>query len=177
MITLKDFMESVDYRVTEGSEYCWRCYGSNAYSLDSWNGEDEGHSVCIVFDTKTQVVYEMAVYDYANNRAYRLTNPDFIKARETETENRGMGDEAWDDVQYIDLDVEEDMLEKVHAIVAGEDYDTRVQVPLELDDDLVFELMKLAHERDITLNKYVEEILREMLNRVESGKLDETSFV
>ena len=155
MITLKDFMEAVDYRITEGDAYCWQCYGPNAYCLDSWNGEHEGYSISFIFDTKTQVAYEIAMYDYANNRAYRLTNPDFIKARETETTNRGMGDEAWDDVMYIDLDVEADMMEKVHAIVAGEEYDTRVQMQIEFTDDELLRYMKLAHDMDITFNEFI----------------------
>jgi hypothetical protein len=155
MITLKDFIEAVDYRITEGDAYCWQCYGPNAYCLDSWNGEHEGYSISFIFDTKTQVAYEIAMYDYANNRAYRLTNPDFIKARETETTNRGMGDEAWDDVMYIDLDVEADMMEKVHAIVAGEEYDTRVQMQIEFTDEELLRYMKLAHDMDITFNEFI----------------------
>ena len=41
MITLKEWMELVDYRITEGSDYCWSCYGPDAYSLDSWNGDQD----------------------------------------------------------------------------------------------------------------------------------------
>lgn len=37
--------------------------------------------------------------------------------------------------------------------------DNRVDVPIELTNDEWFSLMKLAHERDITLNQFVEEIL------------------
>ena len=39
MITLKDFMEVVDYRVTEGSEFTWTCFGPAAYTLSAWNGD------------------------------------------------------------------------------------------------------------------------------------------
>ena len=73
MITLKEWMELVDYRITEGSEYCWQCYGPDAYSLDSWNGDQNGYSFCIIFDNKTQVVYEVQAHDYVHNRAYRLS--------------------------------------------------------------------------------------------------------
>ena len=75
MITLKDFMEVIDYKITEGSEYLWHCYGEHAYRLDSWNQEQDGHTVSIVFDTRTQEVYEASAYDYGRNRAYRLINP------------------------------------------------------------------------------------------------------
>lgn len=41
--------------------------------------------------------------------------------------------------------------------------DNRVEVELELDEDLQFHLMLMAHDRDITLNQLVEQILREFI--------------
>jgi hypothetical protein len=41
--------------------------------------------------------------------------------------------------------------------------DNRVEVELELDEDLQFQLMCMAHERDITLNQLIENILREFI--------------
>jgi len=45
--------------------------------------------------------------------------------------------------------------------------DNRVDVPIELTDDDWYTLMKMAHERDITLNQLVEEILTLEINRIE----------
>lgn len=162
MITLQQWMETVDFRVTEGSSYLWNCYGPNAYSLDSWDGRHGGgSSFTIIFDTKTQEVYEVQAHDYDNNRAYRLINPAYADRMYEEAGYRNVGkNEAWEDVEYTDLESEADWLVKAHAIFVGEDYDTRVSVPLELDDaDLLF-LMKAAHARDLTFNEFVEEILR-----------------
>jgi hypothetical protein len=161
MITLKQFMETVDYRVTEGSEYMWQCYGPNAYRLDSWSGDQDGHSVSIVFDTKTQEVYEASAYDYKNQRAYRLINPDYKTDHDDESEERGvLGNQAWDDVNYVDLDVDGDFLEKAQAIVNEEEYDTRVQVQVEFTDEELLRYMKLAHDKDVTFNQLVEEALK-----------------
>jgi hypothetical protein len=166
MISLKQFMETVNYRITEGSEYGWQCYGPDAYMLDSWNGEPDGHSFTIIFDTKTQTVYEVQAHDYVHNRAYRMINPDYAKANKKEAKQRGVSrKEAWDDVDYVDLESYEDWLSKAQAIFAGNAYDTRVDVPLDLEDDLVFEMMKQAHERDITLNQYVELILKQTIDK------------
>jgi len=172
MITIKDFMETVNYKITEGSDYGWSCFGPNAHCLDSWNGlyEDGGYTVTCVFDTKDQTVYEMEAYDYRRERAYRWQNPDYIQTYKEEAEAKGCdGDQAWDDVKFVDLEMPEDMLEKARAIIAGEDYDTRVSVPLTMDDDQLFDLMKLAHQRDITLNQLVENILREVIDMHETG--------
>jgi predicted DNA-binding ribbon-helix-helix protein len=45
--------------------------------------------------------------------------------------------------------------------------DSRVDVPIELTDEQWYSLMKIAHERDITLNQLVEEILTLEINRIE----------
>lgn len=172
MITLKEFMEVVDYRITEGSDYGWRCYGPNSYCLDSWNGEQNGHSLTIIFDTKTQEVYEVQAHDYRNNRAYRLINPDYKFAHSEEAAGRGAdANEAWDDLKYVDLDVDDDFIQKALAIVAEEDYDTRVQVQVEFTDDELLTYMKLAHERDITFNQLVEEALRVAIEEAKKGTL------
>lgn len=161
MITLKEWMELVEYRITEGSDYCWNCYGPNAYTLDSWNGDHDGYSMSITFDTKDQTVYETTVCDYSRQRAYRLINPEFKSANENEANSKDVDfKEAWDNVNYVDLDIDDDFIQKALAIRAGEDYDTRVDVPLVLEDDQLFELMKLAHEKDVTLNTLVEEMLQ-----------------
>ena len=161
MITMRDFNEVVGHRITEGSEYWWNCYGSHAYSLDYWNGDQDGYSASIIFDTKDQTVYEVTVCDYRNNRAYRRINPDFLAAYNSEAQERGVqANQACDDVNFVDLETDEDFLEKAHAIVAGEDYDTRVSIPLELPEDVMFELMQQAHEQDITFNQHMENIVR-----------------
>jgi hypothetical protein len=116
-MTLKDFMEVIDYKITEGSEYQWSCFGNNAYSLDSWNGEQEGYTVTAIFDTKTQVVYSLMAYDYVANSAYRWTNPNFIIAYQTECTTRNCKDQAWEDVEYTNLVDEEEFLQKARAIV------------------------------------------------------------
>jgi hypothetical protein len=71
--------------------------------------------------------------------------------------------QAWDDVNYVDLEVDDDFIQKGLAIRDGNAYDTRVEVELDLDDDLLFGLMKLAHQKDITLNQLIEQILREAI--------------
>ena len=43
--------------------------------------------------------------------------------------------------------------------------DNRVIIGLELDQDLLYQLMLIAHEQDITLNQLVERILREYLDK------------
>lgn len=172
MITLKEFMEVCDYRITEGDTYGWRCYGNHAYMLSSWNGihGTGGFSLNIVFSTKSQRVFEVEICDYTNDRAYRFINPKYRKKYLKEAKTRGeSASQAWDDVNYIDLEVAEDFLEKARAIVKGIDYDSRVKVPVNFSDEELFQYMKIAHERDMTFNQLVEEAL---VAAIEEFKLD-----
>ena len=165
MITLKEWMEVVDYRITEGSAYSWQCFGANAYCLDSWDGDQDGHSLTITFDQKTQTVYEVQIHDYRNQRAYRMINPDYTSAHTAEAASRGTYNinEAWEDVLYTDLEVDDDWIQKALAVVAGEVYDTRISVPIDFSDAELLKYMKLAHERDVTFNQLVETALREAI--------------
>ena len=163
MITMKEWMELVDYKITEGSEYSWSCYGPNAYTLDSWNGVHGagGYSFSIIFSTKTQKVYEVSVCDYTNDRAYRMIAENKQEKHRNESEMRDVDlKEAWDEVNYVDLDVVDDFVQKAMAIRAGEPYDTRVSVPVDFSDEELLHFMKIAHDRDMTFNQLVEEALR-----------------
>ena len=173
MITMKEWMELVDYKITEGSDYGWDCYGPNAYCLDSWNGihGSGGYSFSIIFSTKTQKVYEVSVCDYTNNRAYRMIAESKQKKYRKEAKTRGINlNEAWDDVGYIDLEVEDDFIQKCLAIKAGEDYDTSVSVPIDLPDDLLMFAFKSAHEENMTFNDWMNKMLREFIDKVENGQ-------
>ena len=160
---IKQFLEAIQYKITEGSDFCWTCYGSNARYLDS---TDDKYSASIVFDGTTQTVYEATVCDYVNNRAYRWYNPLFKENYEQEARERKINvNQAWDDVNYGDTDSEEDLLDKIKAIVEGVEYDTRVTLTVDLSDAELLQIMKLAHDRDITFNQMVEEILQDAIDR------------
>ena len=172
MITLKQWMETFKYRINEGDSYGWSCYGHNAQNLSAWNGlhDDGGWSGNIVFDTENQTVYEVEVCDYTNERAYRIINPNFKKAHDTEAKSRGtVDDEAWDSVKFVDLELDDDWLTKAEAIVNGVEYDTRVSIPIDLPDNELLYLFRMAHERDMKFNDFVEEVLKEALKKYESN--------
>jgi hypothetical protein len=177
MITLKEFMEVVDYRITEGSDFTWSCFGNEAkpYTLSAWNQEQDGWSFNITFDTGTQEVYMVEACDYKHQRAYRLINPSRQKSYTdyAKLHNTGYESQAWDNVDYTDLEVDDDWIQKSLAIKAGEDYDTKISVPLDIPDDELLQFMMAAHERDMTFNQFVEEALR---HAIEEAKRDPEGF-
>ena len=52
-----------------------------------------------------------------------------------------------------------ELIQKVN-LMSEEILDGKSTVELNLDKEILFELMLMAHERDITLNQLVEDILR-----------------
>jgi hypothetical protein len=168
VITLKQFLETINYKITEGGSYGWQCYGPDAHTLSAWNGihGTGGWSANVVFDTNNQTVYEVDVCDYTNERAYRLINSKFSASMEQEAQERGeLANQAWDSVDYTDLEVEDDWLEKTQSIVAGIEYDSRIQIPVDFSDSELLSYMKLAHEQDITFNQLVVQALTEAIKQ------------
>jgi predicted HicB family RNase H-like nuclease len=58
------------------------------------------------------------------------------------------------------------IVEKIEAVNRGEPYSTSVEVEVDLDDHEWLQLMTEAHEKDITLNQYVEQILGSYFRRL-----------
>jgi hypothetical protein len=160
MITLRDFMEIVDYRITEGSDFLWQCFGSKAYRLDSWESDRDSHTVSVVFDPNTQTVYQMEAHDYPGEKSFRWTHPDYREAHTAEARERDVNvQQAWDHVNFVDIESAEHLLRISRAIVQGQPYDQQVSVPIDLTDEEWYQLMRQAHEHDVTLNQWVQQLL------------------
>ena len=167
---LNQINEAMNHKITGGSEYQWQCF-PDARFLDY---ESEHAHVSILYSTVDQIVYqadasikrEVWPDDKRFDKPYRWTNPIFKDAYINESKERNIDpDQAWDDVKWVELEVAEYFLEKAQAMFNGDEWDSRIQVPLNLDDDLLLQLAMEAHKRDITLNKMVEIMLIEVINR------------
>lgn len=177
---LKQVNEAFDYRLIGGSQYQWNCYGSYARYLDFES--DYGYG-SVIFDTVNQTVYSAEVYPIESGgnhvKPYRWLNPLFKDKLFAESKEREVDPNlAWDDTKWVDLETEEDFLEKANAIIRGEPFDDRVEIPLDLDDKTLLKLAMEAHKRDITLNQYVEELLLFVIEKLEKekGEKDEGSI-
>jgi len=166
---LSEINNTFQHRITGGSDYGWDCYGSNTWSIDYTSKYAHGY---VIFDTVTQKVYEVNVSpafrvkdtDEPEPKPYRYIDPDFRVSHETEAKDRLVdAEQAWDDVKWVDLETEEDFIDKASKMFDGQIFDTRVVVPVDLDSDTMLKLAMEAHNRDITLNQMVEELLRELI--------------
>jgi len=166
---LSEVNNTFNHKITSGGDYGWDCYGANTWTIDYASKYAFGY---VIFDTVTQRVYEVNVSPAFGSwgtkehepKPYRYIDPEYRLSHATEAEDRNVDfNQAWDDVMWVDLETEEDFIEKATKIFNGESFDDRIQVPVELDDDTLLKLTMEAHKRDITLNKLIEEILRELI--------------
>jgi predicted HicB family RNase H-like nuclease len=158
MVTVESFNTAIGHRITGGSPYGWSCFSPDARWLDS--DHLDFYSANIVFDGPDNV-YIAEVHDYKNERSYIWFNPEYKELYFAEAAKRGIDPlMSYDDKKFIELDVPADYIEKCTAIVAGNEYDTRIQIELDLEDEFLFAAMTEAHLQDITLNQYIEKALR-----------------
>lgn len=168
---LNELTEALDYRIVGGSEYCWSCF-PDARFLDF---ESEHAHVSCIFDTVSQVIYEVSINDKPNKyKPYRWLNPAYKDDYLAEAKEKNVDTtQAWDDVKWVELEIASDFLDKATAIFFGDEFDDRVQVPLDLGKDELFKLMEMAHEQDITLNQLVEKLLTEVINKEKLKEFEE----
>lgn len=166
-MNLKQLNQTLDHKITNGSEYQWNCY-PDARFLEY---ESDFAHVSVIFNTTNQIVYQVEISVKRDAwpedmRPYRWLNPDTKDIMIAEAKQRNIKyRKAWDDVKYIDLDLEVDFLEKAKAIFNGEPFDTRIQMEVDLDDETLLKLAVEAHKRDITINKYIEEVLQAFIDK------------
>ena len=131
MITVQQFLEKINYKITGGSDFLWKCYGEDTYTIDSW--VEEHYEASLTFNPKTGETFEVSIIDLINRRQYRLINPLVLDAFNAELVLRGLHNESTP-FKYTDIEVDFDMLEKLEGIVNKTDYDTRIVIQIEMLD-------------------------------------------
>lgn len=167
MISLEEWLELINYQVNHGSDVKWETFGPNAYYMNSYKDDTD---IGIIFDTETRDVYEVTVSDKKNRRAYRLIDPNYVEAYKKSVIDSAFGNVAFDEVEYTDLEVHEDWLEKAEAILNDQPYSADIKITLDIDDDTLFILFKKAHEANMSFNEYVNRVLQEEMDRIEQEK-------
>lgn len=163
MIDLDQWMQAVNYEVTEGWKPRWKAFGEHTHAYACTTEDNSGvflASLSCEFNKITKDVCLIEAHDYIRDKSYRWIRPDLKDLYVNECAGRGVPFESADDrLNYIDLDTESDILSKTMSIFEGFPYDDRVEVPIDLEDEELFKLMKQAHLKDVTLNQYVTDIL------------------
>lgn len=161
---ISELAEILEYNITAGGSYQDSRYvNGNAWVLIF---KSKYGSVDVLFNTVTQEVYQVCIDDHASkDKSYKWYGPGAVK----ETQQV--------DASYCILEDETDMQEKAYAIFRGEEFDKRIVIPLDMPDDVLLKLAMEAHKRDITLNKYFEEIIENACAFVNESKPQDVNDV
>lgn len=121
IMTIKEYLETINYKITSAEDFCWNCYGENTLTFETWNGDIEGVSSSIIFDSQSQKVYEVFVIDYGTAQAFRWVHPEFVEKMIADATDRDVDHSiAADAIKFVDLTDEHVILEKIRTMVAYE---------------------------------------------------------
>lgn len=106
-ITLSGIASKLAWRVYEGSEFLWSCYGENCRYIDFKCKDDDWHTweVSVIFDTATlhirEIVGHGSIWSLTENDPWKWHDPRFREAYLEECQSRKIKpDHAYDDVMY-----------------------------------------------------------------------------
>lgn len=122
-------------------------------------GSDE---ISVTFDKTNNNVCSIDVTKLVNGvkKDYVWIDPDYNEYFEPEK-------------YQVQTDTKEDIMNKVLAIVNGTDFDESVVLSVELPKDVIYSLMKEAHEKDITLNQLVQQIFQSFID----GNIEDDTII
>lgn len=110
--------------------------------------EDTNNIVYLKLDEGSNLLSALVIDD-VNRRQYSINNHTGVLSL----------------YEHIELEVEEDFVEKANAILRGEPYNTSVIVPLDLTQEELDLLNKQAKEQNLTVDQFVEKLLIEAIER------------
>lgn len=106
---VNQFLTAVQYRITEGSEFLWDCYGTEAWYLDCGMFSS-------IIDRHTGLIYELTVNDHEEGVNLRWIDPEFLEAYVNEAKSRGHEPwQAYDDVLYTQVKDGQEMIAIISA--------------------------------------------------------------
>lgn len=169
MLTIEDFLKATKYHVKDSGLYLWNCYPEECMIMECYKDTRSWYA-SIVFGIESLTVYQADMRpDPDTDIMYRITHPDFVEAyKNEEQERREKGFLFEDETEYVDLEVPEDFIQKLTAVVEGKPFDDRVVISLDISDEDFLFLAKQAHERDITFNEYVAELITNYVEEMDS---------
>lgn len=161
------FSEIMDHCADNSFIHQWDIFYGYAYNISRC--DDGKYYVDVTYDYRDGRILVAEVSDYINKRAYRWVEPSFKEEYNEWQSEHGFSNfsEAVDidGNKYIELSSDEKFCKLAKAIINGEEYDDRETIELEIHDSELLALMKLAHEKDITLNQLVTEILENEISK------------
>lgn len=163
-MNFQDIVVATKFKISNSVKYTWKCYGENANHLD-FNSNFKNVNASCVFDTKSQIVYEVSLY--VGEKAYRWLNPEFKNEMYSESFSQKCDPREWfDEMFYYDCEIFEDLIEKITDCYNTGTCTNDIMVQLELDSEQISVLTDLSKE--IGLDRLVNQILTKKMEDIET---------
>jgi hypothetical protein len=124
-ITITYIASKLGWRVYDGSQFSWHCYGENCRYIDFKCRDDDCHTwgVSVIFDTATLHIREItghgSIWSLTENDPWKWHDPQFREAYLEECESRKiMPDVAYDHVTYHVVADEYELVKLLDMIAA-----------------------------------------------------------
>jgi len=115
------------HRISEGSQYMWKCYGNYARFLDYVDIAGQ-HYLSAIFDANTQRIYQLEIWVPGQEQAFRWHDPEFRQDYLDEAAERHVEpDRAWDELKFTIVDDPATILE--YAQNVGQLYYDDLPIP------------------------------------------------
>jgi ribonucleotide reductase alpha subunit len=161
---LQDIIIAAQFKISEGSEYQWACYGQNARFLDFQSEFEDVRAGCI-FDSQNQTVYE--AYLYFGEKAYRWLNPEFSEVMYDESFERDIDPRLYlDEFHFSDCEVSEDLIEKITDAFETGTCTNDIIIPLNLTPEQEELFARLPEHTD--LNEFITQALMEKVEEIKA---------
>lgn len=161
---LQDIITAAQFKIFEGSEYQWACYGSNARFLDFQSNFENVTASCI-FDSQNQTIYEASLY--IGEKAYRWINPAFEQAMKDESFARNLDPRLFCDTSlFCDCEVPEDLIEKITDAFNTGTCTNDIVIPLLLTEEQENLFARLPEGTN--LNEFITQSLLEKIAEVQA---------
>lgn len=173
MIYIDEIFALFQYRIHSGNELKLKCYEEPVRYVRFSDSDDSTRETgSVVFGVESGIVYEI---NYSGgNIPYRWLHPKYRDAYFEEDRSKGFDPLiAYDNVPYIDVNTltfdDEDVMDFFTEKLYPNDVTdvTDEVITIDLDHETLAKLALQAHEKNVTLNSHIVDILRE---EMENGK-------
>lgn len=164
MVDIKEVLQ-INSKIEDVALYQKNNFGGKCVYYDFLNIQEKSMGSALV-EVSTGKVVELTFepVHQESQYIYRWINPDFKKMHISDP-----------NLEYMDLEVWEDACEKFKACTECTDFDPSISVPVNLTDEEFLVLSKIAHEKNITFNQLVNDVLMQEMGKIKN-KMTKSSF-
>lgn len=162
-MNIQQIMEATQFKISGGSKYQWSCFGDNARYID-FSIEGENEVVSLVFDSVNQTIYQVEFFPN-DTTTYSWINPEFIDALKKEHSIKNIPFNNEESNRIINIEVEDDIIDKITSFFNTGTFDDRVLTILELTSEEEELIEKASSISNLSVNDFINEAIKDYIKK------------